>query len=148
MAERPGLTPFLQRLPAELSGGQQQRTALARAMVKDSRLLLLDEPLVNLDDKLREDLRAEMKSLFHGSERIVVYATTEPPEALRLGGQTGVLSEGRKLQDGPALNVYRMPSNLQTAYLISDPAMNFLPGAVVTESEIIPGAVPCEPLGE
>jgi len=130
MAERLGLTPFLQRLPAELSGGQQQRTALARAMVKDSRLLLLDEPLVNLDYKLREDLRAEMKSLFRGSERIVVYATTEPQEALRLGGQTCVLNAGRKLQDGPALEVYRTPSNLQTAHLISDPAMNFLPGAI------------------
>ena len=130
MAERLGLTPLLQRLPAELSGGQQQRTALARAMVKDSRLLLLDEPLVNLDYKLREDLRAEMKALFRASDRIVVYATTEPQEALMLGGQTCVLREGRKLQDGPALEVYRIPVDLQTARLISDPAMNFLPGAI------------------
>ncbi len=130
MAERLGLTPFLKRLPAELSGGQQQRCALARAMVKDSRLLLLDEPLVNLDYKLREDLRSEMKALFRSSERIVVYATTEPQEALMLGGRTCVLREGRILQEGPGLEVYRAPRNLETARLISDPAMNFLPGAI------------------
>ena len=130
IAERLGLTKLLHRLPAELSGGQQQRTALARAMVKESRLLLLDEPLVNLDYKLREELREEMKSLFRGSDRIVVYATTEPQEALMLGGRTCVLSEGRKLQDGPALDVYRKPADLRTAHLISDPAMNFLAGEV------------------
>ena len=130
MAERLGLTPFLKRLPTELSGGQQQRCALARAMVKESRLLLLDEPLVNLDYKLREDLRAEMKALFRGSDRIVVYATTEPQEALMLGGRTCVLREGRLLQEGVALDVYRAPGNLETARLISDPAMNFLPGTI------------------
>ncbi len=130
MAERLGLTPLLKRLPSELSGGQQQRCALARAMVKDSRLLLLDEPLVNLDYKLREDLRAEMKALFRGSDRIVVYATTEPQEALLLGGRTCVLREGRMLQEGPGLEVYRAPRDLETARLISDPAMNFLPGAI------------------
>nr|WP_321983865.1 ABC transporter ATP-binding protein [uncultured Lichenicoccus sp.] len=130
IAERLGLTKLLKRLPAELSGGQQQRCALARAMVKESRLLLLDEPLVNLDYKLREDLRAEMKSLFRGSDRIVVYATTEPQEAMMLGGQTCVMREGHKLQDGAALDVYRQPADLQTAALISDPAMNFLPGSI------------------
>ncbi len=130
MAERLGLTPYLKRLPAELSGGQQQRCALARAMVKDSRLLLLDEPLVNLDYKLREDLRSEMKALFRSSDRIVVYATTEPQEALMLGGRTCVLREGWILQEGPGLEVYRAPRNLETARLISDPAMNFLQGAI------------------
>ena len=130
MAERLGLTPYLKRLPAELSGGQQQRCALARAMVKDSRLLLLDEPLVNLDYKLREDLRAEMKALFRGSDRIVVYATTEPQEALMLGGRVCVLREGRLLQEGASLDVYRAPGDIQTARLISDPAMNFLPGTL------------------
>jgi glycerol transport system ATP-binding protein len=130
MAARLGLTPFLRRLPAELSGGQQQRVALARAMVTDSRLLLLDEPLVNLDYKLREDLRAEMKLLFRGSARIVVYATTEPQEALMLGGRTIVLREGRMLQEGGALEVYRAPATLEAARLISDPPMNFLPGSI------------------
>ena len=139
MAERLGLTAFLRRLPAELSGGQQQRCALARAMVKESRLLLLDEPLVNLDYKLREDLRAEMKALFRGSDRIVVYATTEPQEALMLGGQTCVLREGRLLQQGPALDVYRAPRDLETARLISDPAMNFLPGTMDGRQIVLDG---------
>jgi glycerol transport system ATP-binding protein len=130
MAGRLGLTPLLGRLPAELSGGQQQRTALARAMVTDSRLLLLDEPLVNLDYKLREDLRAEMKDLFRQGNRIVVYATTEPLEALMLGGRTIVLREGRLLQEGPALDVYRRPETLEIARLISDPPMNLLSGAI------------------
>ena len=136
MAERLGLTPYLKRLPAELSGGQQQRCALARAMVKDSRLLLLDEPLVNLDYKLREDLRAEMKALFRGSDRIVVYATTEPQEALMLGGRVCVLREGRLLQEGDSLAVYRAPGDIQTARLISDPAMNFLPGTIGADRDI------------
>ena len=130
MAERLGLIPYLGRLPSELSGGQQQRCALARAMLKDSRLLLLDEPLVNLDYKLREDLRAEMKALFRESDRIVVYATTEPQEALMLGGRVCVMREGRLLQEGVALDVYRAPHDLETARLISDPAMNFFPGMI------------------
>ena len=142
MAERLGLTPYLQRLPAELSGGQQQRCALARAMVKDSRLLLLDEPLVNLDYKLREDLRAEMKALFRGSDRTVVYATTEPQEALMLGGRVCVMQEGRVLQEGPALDVYRAPRNLETARLISDPPMNFLPGVIEETSIRLDGGAP------
>ncbi len=130
MAERLDLVALLDRLPSELSGGQQQRCALARAMVKDSRLLLLDEPLVNLDYKLREGLRAEMKSLFSAGERMVVYATTEPQEALMLGGRTCVMHEGRIVQQGPALEVYRAPATLLAARLISDPPMNFLPGSI------------------
>ena len=130
MAERLGLSGLLERLPAELSGGQQQRTALARALVKNSRVLLLDEPLVNLDYKLREDLRAEMKALFKTGDRTVVYATTEPHEALLLGGRTCILKEGRLVQMGDTLDVYHAPSSLEAAQLISDPPMNFLPGEV------------------
>ena len=130
VAGRLGLSALLDRLPAELSGGQQQRTALGRALVKDSRLLLLDEPLVNLDYKLREDLRAEMKALFKSGNRTVVYATTDPHEALLLGGRTCILREGRVVQVGEALDVYRAPASLHAAELISDPPMNFLPGAV------------------
>ena len=130
IAARLGLSAFLERLPAELSGGQQQRTALARALVKNSRLLLLDEPLVNLDYKLREDLRAEMKALFRAGDRTVVYATTEPHEALLLGGRTCILKEGRLVQVGETLQVYQAPASLEAAELISDPPMNFLPGEV------------------
>ncbi|MFY0584152.1 ABC transporter ATP-binding protein [Cystobacter fuscus] len=104
------LEPFLQRLPAELSGGQQQRTAMARALAKDASLLLLDEPLANLDYKLREELRTEIRQLFQDRPAVVVYATTEPTEALLLGGQTVVLHEGRVLQTGPTLEVYRAPA--------------------------------------
>ncbi|WP_122812305.1 ATP-binding cassette domain-containing protein, partial [Pseudomonas viridiflava] len=79
---------FLQRYPLELSGGQQQRTAMARALVKDAELILFDEPLVNLDYKLREELRQEMRELFKARHTIAIYATTEPNEALALGGTT------------------------------------------------------------
>lgn len=130
ISARLGLDGLLGRLPAELSGGQQQRTALARALVKDSRLLLLDEPLVNLDYKLREELRDDMKALFKTGERTVVYATTEPHEALLLGGRTCILKEGRLVQVGETQDVYRRPASLEAAQLISDPPMNFMPGTV------------------
>ena len=107
IAETLRLGPFLSRYPAELSGGQQQRTALARALAKDAGLLLLDEPLINLDYKLREELRAELTQLFAGGRTTVVYATTEPFEALQLGGHTILLAEGRVLQLGPMLEVFR-----------------------------------------
>ena len=93
-AELLHLTPHLDRTPLELSGGQQQRTALARAMVKEARLVLLDEPLANLDYKLREELRAELPKIFAASGAIFVYATTEPSEALLLGGSTGDAEPG------------------------------------------------------
>jgi glycerol transport system ATP-binding protein len=127
MAETLHLTPFLDRRPAELSGGQQQRTALARALVKGAGLLLLDEPLVNLDYKLREELRAELAALFAAGGTTVVYATTEPLEALQLGGQTVLLHEGRLLQAGPAQQVFERPASLAAARTFSDPPLNVLP---------------------
>jgi len=124
IAELLQLTPFLERRPAELSGGQQQRTALARALVKDAELVLLDEPLANLDFKLRESLREELPRLFAGRECVVVYATTEPAEALLLGGHTATLHEGRVTQFGPSGAVYREPADLTTARVYSDPPIN------------------------
>lgn len=121
------LTPLLDRMPLELSGGQQQRCALARALVKDAGLVLLDEPLANLDYKLREELRDEIPRIFRESGAIFVYATTEPEEALLLGGNTATLSEGRVTQFGPAPDVYRRPLNVTTARVFSDPPMNFSP---------------------
>ncbi|MBD3678560.1 MAG: ABC transporter ATP-binding protein [Rhodobacteraceae bacterium] len=120
------LAPMLDRKPLELSGGQQQRCALARALVKDAGLVLLDEPLANLDYKLREELRVEIPKIFAESGSIFVYATTEPEEALLLGGNTATLWEGRVTQFGPTPEVYRKPLNATTARVFSDPPMNFL----------------------
>ena len=133
LAARLGLMKLLDRKPSELSGGQQQRVALARAMAKDARLLLLDEPLVNLDYKLREELRAEMRTLFSTGDRATVYASTEPAEALLLGGRTAVLDQGRLLQVGRALDVYLRPATLEVARLVSDPPMNVFAGTLAAE---------------
>ncbi len=130
MAERLHITPYLQRYPAELSGGQQQRTALARALIKDAGLLLLDEPLVNLDYQLREELRRELTDLFSEGRTTVVYATTEPLEALQLGGQLSVLHEGRLLQHGPTLDVFNAPASVQVARTFSDPPVNLMPATL------------------
>ncbi|MFP4328870.1 MAG: ABC transporter ATP-binding protein [Paracoccaceae bacterium] len=126
-AELLKLTPMLGRKPLELSGGQQQRCALARALVKGAGLVLLDEPLANLDYKLREELRIEIPRIFEESGAIFVYATTEPEEALLLGGNTATLWEGRVTQFGPTAEVYRRPVDATTARVFSDPPMNFLP---------------------
>lgn len=123
-AELLKLTPYLDRTPLNLSGGQQQRTALARAIVKNASLVLLDEPLANLDYKLREELRLELPKIFAESGAIFVYATTEPSEALLLGGNTATLSEGRITQFGPTIEIYRKPAHLVTARTFADPPLN------------------------
>jgi glycerol transport system ATP-binding protein len=132
LAEKLHIEPFLQRLPAELSGGQQQRVALARALAKKAPLMLLDEPLVNLDYKLREELREELSQLFASGESTVVYATTEPTEALLLGGYTAVLDGGELLQYGPTAEVFRRPKSMRVARAFSDPPMNLLAGTAAT----------------
>jgi glycerol transport system ATP-binding protein len=136
MAEKLHIEHLLQRLPGELSGGQQQRTALARALVKRAPLVLLDEPLVNLDYKLREELREELLSLFTDGATTVVYATTEPQEALLLGGHTTVLDAGRLLQSGPTLEVYGAPATVRVGAIFNDPPMNLLP-ATVTAANLL-----------
>jgi glycerol transport system ATP-binding protein len=120
------LEPYLDRKPLNLSGGQQQRTAIARALVKRADLVLLDEPLANLDYKLREELREELPRIFAASGAVFVYATTEPSEALLLGGNTATLFEGRVTQFGPTPQVYRRPHDLTTARVFSDPPLNTL----------------------
>ncbi|WP_413988624.1 ABC transporter ATP-binding protein [Labrys okinawensis] len=118
------LEAMLDRTPLQLSGGQQQRTAIARAIVKRADLVLLDEPLANLDYKLREELREELPRIFEASGAVFVYATTEPQEALLLGGNTATLWEGRISQFGRTIEVYRRPKDLTTAQVFSDPPMN------------------------
>ena len=118
------LEPLLRRLPGQLSGGQQQRTAIARALVKRAELVLLDEPLANLDYKLREELREQLPRIFTETNAILVYATTEPTEALLLGGRTATMWQGRVTQHGPTGQVYRRPNNLAAMRVFSDPPLN------------------------
>ncbi len=121
------LGPMLKRRPQELSGGQQQRTALARAIVKESKAIFLDEPLANLDYKLREELRDQLPDLLAGRGTVVVYATSEPTEALLLGGRTALVHEGRVTQYGITTEIYRSPANLVSARVFSDPPINLAP---------------------
>jgi len=126
---------LLARLPGQLSGGQQQRVAIARALAKGAEVVLLDEPLVNLDYKLREDLRDELRALFgverpDGRPATVIYATTDPAEALALGGSTILVHHGRILQHAPALEVYHRPASVVAARVFSDPPMNIVDGVV------------------
>jgi len=132
LAAKLHIEPFLKRLPAELSGGQQQRVALARALAKKAPLMLLDEPLVNLDYKLREELREELSQLFATGDSTVVYATTEPTEALLLGGYTAVLDGGELLQYGPTAEVFRRPKSIRVARAFSDPPMNLVAGTAAS----------------
>jgi glycerol transport system ATP-binding protein len=118
------LRPMLARRPHELSGGQQQRCALARAIAKESRTVFLDEPLANLDYKLREELREQLPELFAGRGAVVVYATSEPEEALLLGGKTVLMDDGVTTQFGPTAEIYRSPQSLAAARVFSDPPIN------------------------
>ena len=141
-AEMLHLEDMLSRIPAELSGGQQQRTAIARALVKDAQLLLLDEPLVNLDYKLREELRVELQEIFQKRSAIVVYTTTEPSEALMLGGNVVVLDEGRVVQTGATATVYQRPETLRAAEVFSDPPINALDSAVADGRAVMGDNIP------
>ena len=136
-AEMLHLEGMLNRIPAELSGGQQQRTAIARALVKEAQLLLLDEPLVNLDYKLREELRVELHEIFRKRSSLVVYTTTEPSEALMLGGNVVILDEGRVLQTGDTPLVYQRPESLKAAQVFSDPPINALDSTVSNGSAVM-----------
>ena len=120
------LEKMLKRSPQELSGGQQQRTALARALVKGADLVLLDEPLANLDYKLREEHREELPRIFAETGSIFVYATTEPSEALLLGGHTASLHQGKVTQFGETIELFSKPQDIITAQTLSDPPLNIL----------------------
>lgn len=126
-----GLTDFETRRPSSLSGGQQQRVALARALVKRAEILLLDEPLVNLDYKLREQLREDFQNIFKGQDdAIVVYTTTEPAEAIQLGHELIIMDEGAVIQQGKPLAVFNAPATIRCAKIINDPPINIFEGAI------------------
>ena len=141
LARKLHIEQFLERHPGELSGGQQQRVALARALAKDAPLMLLDEPLVNLDYKLREGLRDELSALFAAGRSTVVYATTEPTEALLLGGWTAVLDAGEVLQYGPTAEVFHRPKSIRVARAFSDPPMNLVQGRATPAGVELPGGM-------
>jgi len=126
MAELLGLTPMLKRKPDELSGGQQQRVAIARALARKSDLVLLDEPLANLDYKLREQLREELQDIFSATDNVVLYSTAEPSEALDFATHTVAMVEGRVEQEDDALQLYQHPASVSVAQALSDPPINLL----------------------
>lgn len=124
VAELLQLENYLDQYPSNLSGGQQQRCALARALVKDAAIILLDEPLGNLDVKLRESLLSELKRLFAARDSIGLYATSEASEALALGGDTLLMDKGRIVQRGSALQLHQHPVDLNAARLVHEPIIN------------------------
>src|SRR5215216_2753233 len=125
-AEILGLTNLLKRKPKQLSGGQRQRVALGRAIVREPMVFLFDEPLSNLDAKLRLETRAELARLHRRLAATMVYVTHDQEEALTLGTRVAVMNEGRVEQVGPPLEVYRRPETLFVATFVGSPAMNLL----------------------
>lgn len=124
LADKLQIGELLARLPEELSGGQQQRLAIARALAKDARVLLLDEPLVNLDFKLREALEVELRELLQASNTVVIYTSSDPRDAFSLGDHLLLLHRGVKVQAGTPIDVYRNPENMVAMELLADPAVN------------------------
>ena len=122
-----GLDAVLDRKPGQLSGGQRQRVALGRAIVREPLAFLFDEPLSNLDAKLRLETRAELARLHRRLAATMVYVTHDQEEALTLGSRVAVMSEGRVEQVGPPLEVYRRPATVFVATFVGSPAMNLLP---------------------
>jgi len=125
-----GLTPYLARYPRQLSGGQRQRVAMGRAIVRDPQVFLFDEPLSNLDAKLRVAMRTEIKELHQRLKTTTVYVTHDQIEAMTMADKIVVMHDGRVEQIGAPLDLYDQPANLFVAGFIGSPAMNFLSGSV------------------
>lgn len=142
-AARLGISHLLQRLPGQLSGGERQRVALGRAMVRRPAVFLLDEPLSNLDARLRVELRRELKQLHEQLAATMVYVTHDQVEALTLGQRVAVLDRGRLQQVGTPQQVYDEPANRFVAEFLGSPPMNVLPASFVTVS-----GEPCLRLGD
>ncbi len=132
-----GLEEYLERRPGELSGGQRQRVAMGRAIVRDPAVFLFDEPLSNLDAKLRTQMRAEIKKLHQRLRTTIVYVTHDQVEAMTLADRIVILKDGRIEQVGTPGEVYRRPANLFVAGFIGTPAMNFLPARIGTGGVVL-----------
>lgn len=122
-----GLTEYMSRKPQSLSGGQRQRVALARAMVKNPTVFLMDEPLSNLDAKLRSQLRTELIELYHRLKTTFVYVTHDQVEAMSMGTDIVLMNQGKIMQKGSPEDIYNNPGNVFTAEFIGTPPMNILP---------------------
>ena len=129
-AEMLGIGPLLKRLPRELSGGQRQRVAIGRAIVRDARLFLFDEPLSNLDAQLRDDMRVEIKRLHQDLGRTMIYVTHDQIEAMTLADRIVLLRDGRIEQLGSPLDLFERPANLFVASFLGSPKMNFIPATL------------------
>jgi multiple sugar transport system ATP-binding protein len=136
-AEILDLTAYLERYPRHLSGGQRQRVAMGRAMVRNPKVFLFDEPLSNLDAKLRGQMRAEIKSLHQRLKTTTVYVTHDQTEAMTMADKIVVLRDGRVEQIGSPLDVYRDPANSFVAGFIGSPPMNFFDGALLGPAVVI-----------
>jgi multiple sugar transport system ATP-binding protein len=134
------LEPVLARKPAQLSGGQRQRVALGRAIVREPKVFLFDEPLSNLDAKLRVETRAELARLHRRLRATVVYVTHDQEEAMTLGSRVAVMRDGFLQQVAPPMELYRRPANQFVAGFVGSPAMNFLPRQEVPRGLSSPGS--------
>ncbi len=136
-ADMLGIGALLQRLPRELSGGQRQRVAIGRAIVRDARLFLFDEPLSNLDAQLRDDMRVEIKRLHQELKRTMIYVTHDQIEAMTLADRIVLLRDGRIEQLGAPLDLFERPAGLFVAGFLGSPKMNFLPATLAGSSAVL-----------
>jgi multiple sugar transport system ATP-binding protein len=146
-AEILGLTPYLDRYPRALSGGQRQRVAMGRAIVRDPQVFLFDEPLSNLDAKLRVQMRTEIRELHQRLKTTTVYVTHDQIEAMTMADKIVVMQGGRIEQVGAPLELYDRPANTFVAGFIGSPAMNLVPGTVRGGAVEVEGARLPLPLG-
>ena len=128
------IAPFEARYPAELSGGQQQRVAIARTLAPSPRVLFMDEPLSNLDAKLRQEMRTELKRLHSDTNSTFIYVTHDQLEAMTLSSRVCLMNTGLLQQYAPPLEIYNAPANVFVASFVGNPTMNFIPAKVVAQS--------------
>ncbi len=134
-----GIGALLERRPRELSGGQRQRVAIGRAIVRDARLFLFDEPLSNLDTQLRDDMRAEIKRLHQELKRTMIYVTHDQIEAMTLADRIVLLRDGRIEQEGPPLELFDRPASVFVAAFLGSPKMNFIKAVAERGKAVVEG---------